>query len=140
MTFMERTFMGMDSQEPRERLATFLRAQYREEHMIKRLADDIDCTQKAAANILSGAWPNSRHWAAIARRFGSRVLDAVFLPEIDAATARLEEEVRTLEEQLAQKKRLAREIALRRAGGSRSFASAPQQDGAAQLSRHTQSP
>lgn len=111
MTSTDGTFMGLETHEPRERLATFLRRQYRGEHKTKRLAADIDCTPKAAENILDGHWPNSRHWAAIARRFGGDVLDAVFGPEIDATTARLSEEVRQLEEQLEEKRRRARQAA-----------------------------
>lgn len=111
MTLMDGTFMGPDTHEPRDRLAAYLRERYRGAHQTKRLASDIRCTPKAAENILDGHWPNSRHWAAIARRFGRDVLDAVFGPEIDETTARLAEEVRQLEEALEEKKRRARQAA-----------------------------
>lgn len=111
MTLMDGTFMGPNTHEPRDRLAAYLRARYRGAHSTKRLATDIRCTPKAAENILDGHWPNSRHWAAIARRFGRDVLDAVFGPEIDETTARLAEEVRQLEEALEEKRRRARQAA-----------------------------
>lgn len=104
--------MGLDSHEPRGRLATYLRRQYADGHATKRLARDIECAPKTAENILNGCWPNSRHWAAIARRFGSDVLEAVFAPEIDATTARLQAEIADLEhalsERIAQRARLER--------------------------------
>lgn len=103
--------MGLDSQEPRGRLARYLRREYAGAHATKRLASDIECTPKTAENILSGTWPNSRHWAAIARRFGADVLEAVFAPEIDATAARLEAELRDLERELEQKRALARQAA-----------------------------
>lgn len=122
--------MGLDSHEPRGRLARYLRHQYAGAHATKRLAVDIDCTPKTAENILSGCWPNSRHWAAIARRFGADVLDAVFAPEIDATVARLEAELRDLERQLEQKRALARQAAGRGPGAARRVASSV--DGAAE--------
>lgn len=107
MTYMERTFMGLDSHEPRERLGAFLRRQYRDEHKTKRLAADIDCTPKAAENMLADHWPSSRHFGALVRRFGRDVLDAVFGPDIDATTARLQGEIRELEEALERKRAAA---------------------------------
>lgn len=101
--------MGLDSHEPRGRLAGYLRRQYAGAHATKRLAVDIDCTPKTAENILSGCWPSSRHWGALARRFGNDVLLAVFGPEIDETVARLELEVADLEHQLAHKRALARQ-------------------------------
>jgi hypothetical protein len=109
MTYVERIFMGLDSHEPRDRLSAFLRRQYPREHATKRLADDLACTPKAAENILTGHWPNSRLWAAIARRFGDDVLAAVFGPEIDETVARLQTEVRDLEDRLAETRRRARQ-------------------------------
>lgn len=103
--------MGLDSHEPRGRLARYLRHQYVGAHATKRLAVDIQCTPKTAENILSGCWPNSRHWAAIARRFGEDVLHAVFAPEIDETVARLEAEVRALEKSLEEKRAMARQAA-----------------------------
>ncbi len=129
MTCTDGTFMGLDSQEPRGRLARYLRQEYSGAHATKRLASDIECTPKTAENILSGSWPNSRHWAAIARRFGADVLEAVFAPEIDATSARLEAELRDLERQVEKKRALARQIARRRDGDAADVA-APM-DGAA---------
>lgn len=102
MSFAGFTFMGTESQgtRPSERLALYLRSQYRRDHRIKRLAADIDCTQKAAENILGGHWPGDLHFAAIVRRFGRDVLDAVFGQDIDATIARLTAEARDLEQQL----------------------------------------
>lgn len=103
--------MDVDDHEPRDRLAAFLSRQYRGEHKTKRLASDINCTPKAAQNIMNGHWPNSRHMAAIVRRFGRDVVEIMFAPEIDDTVARLEAEVRQLEEQLEEKRRLARKVA-----------------------------
>jgi len=103
--------MDADDHEPRDRLAAFLTRQYRGEHKTKRLASDINCTPKAAQNIMNGHWPNSRHMAAIVRRFGRDVVEIMFAPEIDDTVARLEAEVRQLEEQLEEKRRLARKVA-----------------------------
>lgn len=114
--------MGLDSHEPRGRLAGYLRQQYTEGHATKRLARDIECTPKTAENILNGCWPNSRHWAAIARRFGADVLDAVFAPEIDDTVARLEAEVRHLERTIEEKRVLARQAAGDRASPSAALA------------------
>lgn len=105
--------MGLDSHEPRGRLARYLRKQYADGHATKRLAREIDCAPKTAENILNGCWPNSRHWAAIARRFGADVLEAVFAPEIDATAARLEAEIAELERELAEKRH--RKHSIRRA-------------------------
>lgn len=129
MTCTSEIFMGLDSHEPRGRLASYLRRQYAGAHATKRLAGEIDCTPKTAENILNGCWPNSRHWAAIARRFGAEVLEAVFAPEIDATVAKLEAEVRELERELEQKRALARQTARRRAGREADVASP--MDGAA---------
>ena len=115
MTWASESFMGLSSYEPRDRLAAYLRRRFAGEHQTKRLAAAIDCTPKTAENILNGHWPNSRHWAAIARSFGRDVIEAVFSPEIDETVARLEEEVRALEEQLHQKRERARQIAGARA-------------------------
>lgn len=116
--------MGVDSHEPRGRLARYLQRQYAEGgHAANRLARDIDSTPKTASNILNGCWPSSRHWAAIARRFGDDVLQAVFAPEIDATVARLQAEVRDLEQTLERKRALARQAGGYRPGVSRGVAS-----------------
>jgi len=102
MSYAGFNFMGTDSQgsRPSERLALYLRSQYRRDHRIKRLAQDIDCTNKTAENILGGHWPSDLHFSAIVRRFGRDVLDAVFGQDIDATIARLTAEARDLEQQL----------------------------------------
>lgn len=103
MSFMGETFMGVDNHQsarPSERLALYLRNQYRREHRAKRLAQDIDCLPKTAANILSGHWPSDLHFSAIVRHFGRDVLDAVFGQDINATLARLTAEARALEDQL----------------------------------------
>jgi len=109
MTCMDGTSMGLDSHEPRDRLARYLRRQYAEGHATKRLAREIDCTPKTAENILNGCWPNSRHWLNIVRAFGKDVTDAVFHP--DDAAARLELEVIALERQLSEARARAADMA-----------------------------
>jgi hypothetical protein len=89
MTDVGTFLMGLDSHRPRNRLAEYLSRQYRGAHRTKALAGDVGCTPKAAENILNGHWPNDLHFAAIVRRFGRDVLDAIFLPEIDPVLARL---------------------------------------------------
>jgi hypothetical protein len=108
---MGHTFMGVETHgtRPSERLAVYLRSQYRRDHRTKRLSADLDCTPKAAENILGGHWPSDLHFAAIVRRFGRDVLDAVFGSEIDATIARLTEEARTLEQQLSDVRSRARQ-------------------------------
>jgi hypothetical protein len=96
--------MGLEPYELRGRLALYLRGKLGGEHQAKRLAGLIDCAPRTAENILSGHWPNSRHWAAIVRSFGRDVVDAVFAPEIDETVARLHQEVRALEEKLQEKR------------------------------------
>lgn len=111
MTEMALRSMGLDSHEtrgrrraqaerPRERLALFLRAQYRGAHAAKALARDIGARPKAAENAMAGHWPNDLHFAAIVRRFGRDVWQAVFEPEIAPVLARLKEEERRLDDEL----------------------------------------
>lgn len=100
--------MGLEPYELRGRLALYLRRKLNGEHQTKQLARLIDCSPRTAENILAGHWPSSRHWAGIARAFGRDVLDAVFTPEIDETVARLQQEVRALEEQLHEKRARAR--------------------------------
>lgn len=118
MTCTDRTFMPLDQHEPRGRLAAYLRRQYGHGPATKLLAVDVGCTPTTAENILAGHWPNSRHMAAIVRRFGHDVLAAMFEPEIDEVAARLQAEVRHLEEQLEHKRALARQVARPVAGPS----------------------
>lgn len=92
--------MGLDTHRPRARLARYLNDQYRGEHRTKRLAADIGCTPRAAENALLGHWPSDLHLSAIVRRFGRDVVDALFLPDIDATLAKLQEEEARLARQL----------------------------------------
>lgn len=86
---------------PRERLRSYLREQYQGPRAVMRMSSEIDCSRKAAENILDGEhWPNDLTFASIVRRFGRDLLDAVFNPEIDPVVARLEEEERQLDRQL----------------------------------------
>lgn len=112
MTYAGHSFMGTDSQSahrPSQRLALYLRGQYRRDHRQKHLSSDIECTPKAAENILNGHWPNDRHFAAIVQRFGRDVLDAVFGPEIDETVSRLTAKARELEQQLQEVRALQRQ-------------------------------
>jgi|SRR5579859_692829 len=114
MTHLERNCLGSDthvSHEPGPSLGAYLRRRYRRDHRVKRLADDLGCTPKAAENILNGHWPNARLFRAIVRRFGQDVLDALFGSDVDRA--RLEAEVRELEEELERKR-----VGLRQAAGA----------------------
>lgn len=103
--------MGLDSHDPRTRLARFLKRQYPldDGYQAKRLAEDLACTPKAAENILGGHWPQARHFARLVATFGRDLTDAVFHP--DEAAERLEREVRELEETIAAKKAALRDVA-----------------------------
>lgn len=85
---------------PRDRLQLYLRGKYAGPGATKRLAMDIEATPKTAENILDGHWPSDLHFAAIVRRFGQDIWDAVFLPDIDETLARLREEERHLDHAL----------------------------------------
>jgi hypothetical protein len=91
--------MAPEDHDLRRRLADFLTDQYESERE-SRLARDIACDPRTAKNILNQHWPNARHWAAIVRRFGRDVIEAVFSPEIDSTLARLAAEERELERKL----------------------------------------
>lgn len=101
--------MGLDPLKPSGRLALYLRRALGDANQTKRLATAIDCTPKAAENILSGAWPCARHWAALVAAFGRDLTDSVFHP--DEAAQRLEQEVRHLEQQLATRRAALRDVA-----------------------------
>ena len=122
MTYAETRSMGLHShgtsygERPRERLQRYLSRQYRGTFRTKALAEDIDATTKAAENILNGHWPNDRHLAAMVRRFGRDLLDAVFMPEIEPVLARLTEEERQLEEALEEVRQRRRQTAGRDEG------------------------
>jgi hypothetical protein len=103
MTSTGQNFMGLNpyvSQRPRDRLRHFLRRKYIGAHATKALARDMNATAKAAENALNGHWPSDTHLAAIIRRFGHDLLDAVFAPEIEPVLAQLQIEERALDEQL----------------------------------------
>lgn len=100
--------MGLDPYEPRGRLALYLRRVLGDAHQTKRLASTINCTPKAAENILSGTWPNARHWAALVTTFGRDITDAVFHP--NEAAQRLAQEVADLEQEIAAKRAALRDV------------------------------
>lgn len=122
MTWTGSHCMEPDPQLLPARLRTFLKPV-----PAKELAQQIGCDPRTAENIKQGHWPIARHWAGLVAAFGRDLTDAVFHP--DAAIERLEQEVRTLERQLAETR--ARAEALE--GGSARLAGAPaaHEDGAA---------
>lgn len=93
-------FPHASTDRPRDRLKHFLRRRYRGPGQAKALAADMSSTVKAAENVLEGHWPSELHLAAIVRRFGKDLWDAVFAPEIEPVLARLSQEERELEEAL----------------------------------------
>lgn len=93
---------AMADERPRERLGRFLRDKFRGSGAVKRLAATIEATPKVAENAMLGHWPGDDTFAAIVRAFGRDVLDAVFAPEIEPVLAKLKEQERRLEEQLAE--------------------------------------
>ena len=110
------------NERPALRLARFLRGRYRRDHRIKRLAEDLQATPKAAENILKGHWPSDLHMAAIVRRFGNDVWQAVFAPEIEPVLARLSQEERELEEALERVRAHRRQVGGDRQGGTSALA------------------
>lgn len=102
MTATGMSFVGRDAQgRPRERLRSYLRDHYAGPRHVMRMSHEIGCSRKTAENILDGEhWPNDLTFAAIVRRFGRDLLEAIFNPEIDPVVARLEEEERQLDRQL----------------------------------------
>ena len=109
MTQTADLFMGLEHHDLRARLSDFLGARYPRDRA-KRLARDIDSDPRTAENILNGHWPSAKHWQGIVRTFGRDVLEAVFAPDINPVAARLEAEVRDLEEQLEQARAKARQV------------------------------
>lgn len=97
--------MRDDPQLLQGRLASFVR----QRADAKTLARMIDCDVRTAENIRRGHWPTARHWLGLIAAFGADVTEAVFHP--DQAAARLEAEVRALEEQLEERKAALRETA-----------------------------
>lgn len=100
MTMTGEHCMAREDQDLQNRLTLFLRRRYPSDGA-KRLAAAIGCDPRSAKNYLNAHWPNARALAAIVRVFGRDVLEAVFAPEIEPALARLTEEERRLEEQIA---------------------------------------
>jgi len=69
----------------------------------KDLARHIDCDARTAEGYRAGRyWPQACHWVGLVATFSRDVTDAVFHP--DAATERLAQEVRALEDTLAKKR------------------------------------
>lgn len=89
-------------------LSDRLRAFVRPKADAKTLANLIGCDVRTAENIRRGHWPIARHWAGLVATFGRDLTDAVFHPS--EAAARLEAEVRNLEQQLAASKAALRDV------------------------------
>ena len=119
--------MRDDPQLLQDRLAAFVR----QRADAKTLARLIQCDVRTAENIRRGHWPTARHWLGLIAAFGADVTEAVFHP--DQATARLEAEVRALEQQLEERKAALRETA--GSGARAPQALAPVLDGAAVAER-----
>jgi hypothetical protein len=83
-------------------LARRLSAFVRPRGTAKELSAMIGCDIRTAENIREGHWPIARHWLGIFRAFGDDAIEAVFHPE--QAVARLEQEVRELEQAAAKKR------------------------------------
>ena len=83
-------FAPDDRRSLQTRLATFVA----QRATAKQLARLINCDVRTAEGIRKGVWPQARHFAAIVRALGQDVIDAVFTPEIDELSARLEREER----------------------------------------------
>jgi hypothetical protein len=132
MTLTSETFMDRENHDLRARLSGFLYGQYQSERA-SRLSQDIRCSPRTAQNILDSHWPNARCWQAIVQRFGADAVMAVFGPDIDETRARLQAEVRQLEEQLDRKRASLRKAGEPMAGDQGGLASL--QDGAAGLAR-----
>lgn len=108
MSLMTETCMGRVPQkwdgraDPKARLRRVLEDQYRGQP--SALARDLECSKKQAENLLLGHWPGPVTFSAIVRRFGTDILDIIFGDEIAATKARLQAEVRQLEEALERKR------------------------------------
>ena len=108
--------MGPVPHDPRERLKSFLGKRFTslDGYPAKRLSKAIDCTEKAAENILAGHWPRAHHLQRIVILFGRDVLDAIFGPDIDGTLDRLRQEEVRLEQQLLETR--ARRLSVEGAG------------------------
>jgi hypothetical protein len=87
-----------------KRLAAFVRP-----IPAKTLAQRIGCDDRTAENIRRGHWPIARHWSGLIAAFGADVLEAVFGPDVNETHARLQAEVRELEEELERKRAVLRQ-------------------------------
>lgn len=97
---MTDTAMHFTERDLRTLLGNFMRSRSRS---AKELARQIGCDPRSAEGYRAGRyWPQAKHWPGIIAAFGADVTEAVFHPE--RAAARLEQEVRTLELQLAEKR------------------------------------
>lgn len=99
MTSLELDCMGeIPQSRPKLRLNAYLRERYRS---VSAMAYDLRLPRKTAENLLVGCnWPSDTTFAALVRRFGKDLLEALFNPEIEPVVARLEEEERQLDRQL----------------------------------------
>ena len=86
----------------------------------KDLARKVGCDLRTAENIRAGHWPIARHWLGLLAAFGEDLTEAVFHPE--KAAQRLELEVHSLEQQLAEKRANLRDLSGARPGGSQGLA------------------
>lgn len=95
MTSVELDCMGeIPQSRPKHRLNAYLRERYRS---VSAMAYDARLPRKTAENLLVGCcWPSDTTFAALVRRFGHDLLDALFAPEIEPVVARLEEKERQL--------------------------------------------
>lgn len=122
MSLTTETFMGRMAQkwdgaaDPRTRLRRVLEEEYRGRP--SALARDLECSKKTAENLLLGHWPGPDAFGAIVRRFGRDVLDIIFGDDITATKARLQAEVRQLEEALEGKRAQQRQVDGTLDGGS----------------------
>lgn len=97
MTYMGGQCMRDDPQVLSRRLAAFVR-----NLSAKELSGRVGCDVRTAENMRRGHWPIARHWVGLMEAFGDDVIEAVFYPA--RAKARLEREVKALEEVLALKR------------------------------------
>lgn len=103
MSLSGELFMRDDPQVLSRRLAKFVAPV-----PAKVLAEKIGCTERTAENIRRGHWPVARHWLALVRTFGRDLTECVFHPE--QAAERLQQEVRELEAQLAERRAALRVV------------------------------
>jgi hypothetical protein len=112
MAYADGNFMDLQDHVLQQRLRNLLhsRARYRRDGA-KNLSRDIDCAEKTAKNILAGHWPRANHLRRIVMLFGVDAWSMLFAPDVAEVEAALAEEIRHLESQLEEKRRLARQVA-----------------------------